>query len=233
MSYIQKKLKKITLTFSFSPLLALITSCAEPQRSLSQELGLPFEEFVGWRTGCPVPDMSNTKADGSISFTVFVNKDGSTKRIILEKSTGTAEDNREIISTLSTCNFTDPENIYHNHKYKRTLIFDWKKKDHSPPLTGIRRCLIVEQYPRLARLKKEEGEVIISIQLESGSNEFLTTIKNPATQESWTTKPCRQQKNALITRLSQNPFAIKSRTERQKNLVYIIVWEMDSARLQT
>ena len=197
MSYIQKKLKKITLTFSFSPLLALITSCAEPQRSLSQELGLPFEEFVGWRTGCPVPDMSNTKADGSISFTVFVNKDGSTKRIILEKSTGTAEDNREIISTLSTCNFTDPENIYHNHKYKRTLIFDWKKKDHSPPLTGIRRCLIVEQYPRLARLKKEEGEVIISIQLESGSNEFLTTIKKSSNSRILDNKAMQAAKKCL------------------------------------
>lgn len=165
-------MKKNTIIFCSSlALLSMISPTQAEQYSLSPSTlakkEMLMRDRVNWQTGCAIPDMSDAESDGSVDVNVFVNPDGSTKKIELENSSGTTAQDEEILATLKTCTFTDGlDDVTYPQYFYKTLHFVWRKGDKKP-LVGLRKCMRLPSYPAVALSRRIEGTTEITVQPEN------------------------------------------------------------------
>ena len=126
---------------------------------------------VDWQTGCALPELSKSVNGGEATLNVFLNGDGTTKKIEIEKSTGTPEENLVLINTFKNCDFierspTTPYPLYFYKSFEIKWPFDGKNS-----LIGLQRCMRTFKYPTMARARHIEGNVIWKVR-PTADNKF-------------------------------------------------------------
>ena len=157
-----KKIILLLASISLTPIFNTFAADADEQFSLSPSTQAKTDELkkkhVKWQTGCALPDLSNSAAGGEATLNVFINSDGSTHSVEIENSSGTPEENAEIIKTFKNCyfvnikaiNFEFPEYFYKTLKYK------WNA-GNGKPLVGLSRCMRAIEYPIAASMRGIQG----------------------------------------------------------------------------
>lgn len=123
---------------------------------------LALRNWVKWQTGCTHPDLSKSKKNGTASINVFLNPDGTTKKVEIESSNGTPEENKIITDTFNKCTFIaiPDENQTFSPYFYKTLIYNWPKGNQKPAI-GLQKCIFIISYPAHARRNKGiQGKVV-------------------------------------------------------------------------
>lgn len=142
--------------FSLSP-----STIAKTELSLRDEVNL--------QTGCAYPDLSKSINAGTATLNIFLNTDGSTKKIEIENSTGTPEENNIIVSALKTCSFIKQNNKkqkFPTYFYK-TVTYKWAAGNNKPRI-GLQRCMMRIEYPSQALYRNIEGRVTWGVRPTEG-----------------------------------------------------------------
>lgn len=131
-----------------------------PSRIAKKDITL--RNWVTWQTGCTHPELSKSEQNGTASINVFLNPDGTTKKVEIESSNGTPEENKIIVDTFNKCTFiaTQNEDQKFSPYFYKTLIYNWPKGNQRPAI-GLQKCIFVINYPPYARRNKGiQGEVV-------------------------------------------------------------------------
>lgn len=162
-------------------------------------------ESVGWKTGCAMPDLSKSTKAGTAKINVFLNRDGTTKKIELESSTGSTEENKIISETLKNCKY-----YHHNGEPQRfpmyfykTLTFNWPVGNNKPRI-GLQRCMRLSHYPSPALHSKIEGTVVWAVR-PTDTEEFEKKLVT-----SSGAKILDEHTKRELNKCLQNPDIIKS-----------------------
>jgi len=137
-----------------------------PYKLAQDEIALRTE--VNWQTGCALPELSKSINGGEATLNVFLNGDGTTKKIEIEKSTGPPEENLVLINTFKNCDFIErsPTSPYPLYFYK-SFELKWPL-DGKNSLIGLQRCMRTFKYPTMARKLHIEGNVIWKVRPAAG-----------------------------------------------------------------